>query len=446
MIENRAGQDAAEPPTSRSEVAADAVTSSAPDPAISEEEAREPAAPGQDPDSEEASAEEDPAAFGDQAPTRFAADVAYRGRAGEHDYLVQVRHRLLDTSFTVVIDGVSHDPKAEIKAGKKAEKKAEEKAEEDTSPGSDGLCFALEDGFTTQRCTVRRPRGEKSAEEKRAEEKSAEEGDSEEKGDGGEEGFKNAEVLTITTAGLGGAGEVEVRHGFQRTVLLPEDGSPSAVRDAKRTAHPTRFALIAALAKSARFLIPLLGLGALFSGLLEPVEQWVTARVRPMIDAIARWTAPIREWIDQLLQPVREFLDAVFSPVREFLAALTRPVRDLLDWLLSLVPDIGLPNVPDWVLDLLLPVIVLVAVFLATRRALRERREKLAQSREASAVEPDEEPATSGDGENEGRAVPTRGERDAEDHEAGPDEAQEEESREGRARDEAGSGTSAAIR
>lgn len=441
MIENRAGQDAAEPPTSRSEVAADAVTSSAPDPAISGEEAREPAAPGQDPDSEEASAEEDPAAFGDQAPTRFAADVAYRGRAGEHDYLVQVRHRLLGTSFTVVIDGVSHDPKAEIKAGKKAEEKAEEKTEEGASPGSDGLRFALEDGFTTQRCTVRRPRGEKSAEEK-----STAEGDTEEKGDVGEEGFKNAEVLTITTAGLGGAGEVEVRHGFQRTVLLPEDGSPSAARDAKRTAHPTRFALIAALAKSARFLIPLLGLGALFSGLLEPVEQWVEARARPMIDAIARWTAPIREWIDQVLQPVREFLDAVFSPVREFLAALTRPVRDLLDWLFSLVPDIGLPNVPDWVLDLLLPVIVLVAVFLATRRALRERREKLAQSREAASAEPDEEPATSGDRENEGRAAPTREERDAEDHEAEPDEAQEEESSEGRARDEAGSGTSAAIR
>lgn len=365
----------------------------------------------------------EPPAFGDRAPTRFAADVAYRGRAGKHDYLVQVRHRLLDTSFTVVIDGVAHDPKAEIKA--------EKKADEDAPPGGDGLRFALEDGFTTLRCTVRRPRDEKGAEEKSAEQE----------GDEGEESFKNAEVLTITTAGLGGAGEVEVRHGFQHTVLLPDEESPSAARDAKRTAHPTRFALIAALTKSARFLIPLLGLGALFGGLLEPVERWIEARVRPMVDAIARWTAPVREGIDQLLQPVREFLNAVFSPVREFLAALMRPVRDFLDWLFGLLPDIGLPNIPDWVLDILLPVIVLVAVFLATRRGLRERREKLAQGREASAAEPDEERAASGDDENKSRTAPTPEERNTEGQEAGPDEARDDEER-----DEAGSGTSAAVR
>lgn len=405
----------------------------------------------------------EPPAFGDQAPTRFAADVAYRGRAGKHDYLVQVRHRLLDTSFTVVIDGVAHDPKAEIKA--------EKKADEDAPPGGDGLRFALEDGFTTLRCTVRRPRDEKGAEEKsaeqgsaegksadegRADEGSADEGRAEEEGDEGEESFKNAEVLTITTAGLGGAGEVEVRHGFQHTVLLPDEESPSAARDAKRTAHPTRFALIAALTKSARFLIPLLGLGALFGGLLEPVERWIEARVRPMVDAIARWTAPVREWIDQLLQPVREFLNAVFSPLREFLAALMRPVRDVLDWLFGLLPDIGLPNIPDWVLDILLPVIVLVAVFLATRRGLRERREKLAQSRDASAAAPDEEPAASGDDENKSRTEPTPEQRDAEGQEAGPDDAQDDvprddearddEARDDEARDEAGSGTSAAVR
>src|SRR5699024_12353754 len=72
-----------------------------------------------------AEVEEDVAApFGSQEPTRVAADVSYRGRVGEHDYLVRVRHRLLDTSFTVEIDGVAHDPKAEAKAGQAGEKAA----------------------------------------------------------------------------------------------------------------------------------------------------------------------------------------------------------------------------------------------------------------------------------------------------------------------------------
>src|SRR5699024_9005373 len=45
--------------------------------------------------------------------SRFAADVDYTGHTGHHDYVVRARHRLLDTTFPVVIDGVEHDPKAE---------------------------------------------------------------------------------------------------------------------------------------------------------------------------------------------------------------------------------------------------------------------------------------------------------------------------------------------
>ncbi|MDN5822271.1 MAG: hypothetical protein L0H39_12380, partial [Brachybacterium sp.] len=52
----------------------------------------------------------------DSPPSRLAADVEYSGRAGGHDYLVRARHRLLETTFTVVIDDVEHDPKAEEKA------------------------------------------------------------------------------------------------------------------------------------------------------------------------------------------------------------------------------------------------------------------------------------------------------------------------------------------
>src|SRR5690625_872788 len=70
------------------------------------------------PDAKEVTA----APFGSQEPTRVAADVVYRGRVGEHEYLVQVRHRLLDSSFTVEIDGVAHDPKAEEKARTRSKK------------------------------------------------------------------------------------------------------------------------------------------------------------------------------------------------------------------------------------------------------------------------------------------------------------------------------------
>lgn len=311
-------------------------------------------------------AQEEDVPFGEHPATRFAADVEYSGRAGEHDYLVRVRHRLLDTSFTVVIDGTEHDPKAEEKARKDREKReasdgdatGDDAARDDAiddNAADDDLQFGLDEGFSTLRCTVRRRR---------------EDGE-----------IKDCEVLTIRTAGLGGAGEVEVRHGFRTTLLVPTEGSPSALRDEKRTAHPTRYALIAALAKAAKFLVPLLGLGALFGGLLDPVEEWIEARLRPVVDAIVRATQPIRDWIGEVTRPVREFLDALLSPVQELIAAILRPIGEAVRWLLDLLPDIGLPfSVPGWLVDVLVPVIVVIAVFTATHRALRTRREKLAET------------------------------------------------------------------
>ncbi|MEJ6541624.1 hypothetical protein AB0I24_03275 [Brachybacterium paraconglomeratum] len=321
------------------------------------------------------------APFGEHPATRFAADVEYSGRAGEHDYLVRVRHRLLDTSFTVVLDGVEHDPKAEEKARKAREKReaSDDDATGDDATGDDAtgddatrddatrddaiddnaadddLQFGLDEEFSTLRCTVRRRR---------------EDGE-----------IKDCEVLTIRTAGLGGAGEVEVRHGFRTTLLVPAEGSPSALRDEKRTAHPTRYALIAALAKAAKFLIPLLGLGALFGGLLDPVEEWIEARIRPVVAAVAQATQPIRDWIGEVTRPVREFLDALLSPIQELIAAILRPIGEAVRWLLDLLPEIGLPfSVPGWLVDVLVPVIVVIAVFTATHRALRTRREKLAET------------------------------------------------------------------
>src|SRR5699024_2526307 len=123
------------------------------------------------------------------------------------------------------------------------------------SPPADGLRFRLEENFTVTYCTVRRP---------------------DEDGD-----LTDAEVIAVRTAGLGGAGEGDVRQGLTRRPLAPDEDSPSAARDRRRTAHPTRFALIAALTKAAAYLIPLLGLGALFSGVLEPVIAWIVRTVSP---------------------------------------------------------------------------------------------------------------------------------------------------------------------
>src|SRR5699024_10604371 len=281
--------------------------------------------------------------------SRFAADVDYTGHTGHHDYVVRARHRLLDTTFTVVIDGVEHDPKAEETARKAREKEeagqVADRADEDGRDGpadgedaADGLRFTLEDGFTTLRCTVQRPQEDGS--------------------------HKEAEVITIRTAGLGGAGEVEVRHGFRRTVLVPAEGSPSAARDAKRTAHPTRYALIAALARSMRYLLPLLGFGALFSGLLDPLDEWVEARVRPLVESVARAIAPLRDWFAELLQPLWDALAWLLRPVNAVLEWLLSPVRELLAWLMGLLPEFELPfDVPGWVVNVVIAAIVVVSVF-----------------------------------------------------------------------------------
>lgn len=314
-----------------------------------------------------------PAAFGSQEPTRVAADVAYRGRVGEHDYLVRVRHRLLDTSFTVEIDGIVHDPKAEQKAratqsaktGGPEPDRSEAPAFSNEPPvlPDDGLQFRFEEHFTTLYCTVRRP---------------------DEDGD-----LKDAEVLTVRTAGLGGAGEVDVRLGLTRRPLAPDAGSPSAVRDRKRTAHPTRYALLAAVTKAAAFLIPLLGLGALFSGILQPVREWVAGLVTAIIEAVAGVVSPVLDWIDELLRPIREFIDALTRPIRDVVAALLQPVRDLVDWLRGLLPELSLPfDVPGWVVDLAVPVIIVLVVFALTYRRLRTRRERLEAARASAAEGP----------------------------------------------------------
>lgn len=329
---------------------------------------QDPSADG--PEASGETADEEQPEFGTQKPTRFAADVEYRGRAGGHDYLVRVRHRLLDTTATVVIDGVEHDPQAEEKALKAAEtgEKGEKGAEPDRSPAgvgppgeepgadqatpTDDLRFRCEEGFSSLRITVRRP--------------------------GSDGDHADAEVIKVRTVGLGGAGEVDVHRSFGRVLLVPADGTPSAAREVKRTAHPTRYALVTALAKSARYLIPLLGLGALFSGLLDPLMDWAEARVRPAVEAVAAFLAPIRDWVSELTRPVREFI-----------AALLRPVAEFRDWLMDLlfgwIPEFSLPfSIPEWVVDVAVPAVLVLVVFVATFRELRRRGKRLEATRKAS--------------------------------------------------------------
>src|SRR5699024_1427267 len=136
------------------------------------------------------------------------------------------------------------------------------------------------------------------------------------------------------------------------------------------------------LARSMRYLLPLLGFGALFSGLLDPLEEWIEARVRPLVEAVARAIAPLRDWLAELLQPLRDALAWLLQPVNAFLEWVLSPVRELLAWLLGLLPVFELPfAVPGWVVDVLIAVIVVGAVFAATRRGLQERRKKLAETR-----------------------------------------------------------------
>lgn len=291
------------------------------------------------------------AAFGEREPSRFGADVEYRGRAQGHEYVARVRHRLLETSLLLEIDGVEHDPAAEEKALKAAEKaERDEVAEGDDGPtGADDLRFRIDDGFATLRCTVLRRDSD------------------------GE--HTDHELVTVRTAGLGGAGEVEVSRGLRTDPLIPAEGSPSALRDEKRAAHPTRFAALAAVRRAAGYLIPLLGLGAMFSNLLRPVREWVASLLRPVVEAIGAVVNPVLEVIGDLLHPVRDLL-----------AAVLRPVARALDWLRDLllgwIPDLSLPfSVPDWVPDVVVPLIVVLLVFRATLSGIRRRSAALEEAR-----------------------------------------------------------------
>ncbi|WP_193636218.1 hypothetical protein [Brachybacterium subflavum] len=303
---------------------------------------REPAVEGTGPEGSDGAGESDEG-FGAHRATRFGADVHYEGRRDGHDYIAQVRHRFLDTEAVILLDGVRHDPKSE-KALAKADR-----AEDVTT--ADGLALKLEEGFFRSTITVRRPTANGT--------------------------MKDREKLVVRTTTLGGAGEVDVV-GADELVgspLVPAEGSPSAAREARKADHPVRFGLIAAGAQAARFLVPLLGLGALLSGLLDPVTRWIGRRVEPVITWIDEATRGVRTWIGEVTRPVREVVDAILEPIRRFLGWLWNL---LFGW----IPEIHLGiDVPDWILDYLVPVLVVVVVFVVTIGTIRDRRERLEKAR-----------------------------------------------------------------
>lgn len=278
--------------------------------------------------------------------------TVYRGTQHGHDYVVLAQHPLLEAKAVLVIDGIFHDPSAET-----------ESREDPATPGdavlgatdgkasgeTDGLAFTVRTGMSKTTYTVRRPDGE------------------------GE--LKDAEQIIVRTA-LRGKGEVDVADslGMRERPLVPEEGSASAAREARRAAHPLRFAIFAAAARAAGYLIPILGIGALFSGLLEPVVRWIGERVEPVTSWIAEVTAPIRDGI-------------------------ARVMSFLFGW----IPDIpwprfsvDLPQLPGWLSDVLLPVIIVLLAGMSVWTRLRRRSQHLEQSsgeRAATAPGDEEDPA-----------------------------------------------------
>lgn len=247
--------------------------------------------------------------------------TVYRGRVKGHDYEVRARHGMVDTTATVIIDGVAHEH-GKDKHGKDEERTAGAESGE--------LTIRTEEAFGKAVYTVRRVNAKGK--------------------------LRDAEQIVVRTAGFGGKGEVDVLGSIDptdisRTPLAPAHGSASWQREQRRLARPVRFALGSAAFTAAKFLVPLLGIGALFGWLLRPAREAVESAVRPPVEAVAEFLRPVGDLIGR----VKEYL---------------------LGW----VPDLAvtLPfDVPGWVVDVAVPGVVVLVVFVATLVRLRKRRRQL---------------------------------------------------------------------
>lgn len=116
-----------------------------------------------------------------------------------------------------------------------------------------------------------------------------------------------------------------------------------------------RYAALAALRESARYLLPLLGIGAYLALLAEPAEKAVEEKARP-----------VTSWLGRLLEPVGEAL----APVGRFLGGV---LELLLGW------------IPDWFTGIAIPIAVVALVFASTLMKARQRELKLEEARRRAA-------------------------------------------------------------
>ncbi|MGR6092052.1 hypothetical protein ACU4IU_15930 [Brevibacterium sp. CSND-B09] len=172
------------------------------------------------------------------------------------------------------------------------------------------------------------------------------------------------EEIHVTSAAMGGAGEVEVRKDLDVVPLLPEAGSRSEARERRRAAHPERYALVSGVTTLVRLLLPLLGLGALLAWLFDTIARWMKDHLWP-------WFEPIAHWLQSVLAPVGEFFEWLFNL--------------LFGW----IPDISL-GVPDWVMTTLRIGLLVLLAYFASRSNLKRRQRKLEEARIPQSVEPNE--------------------------------------------------------
>lgn len=278
-------------------------------------------------------------------PSRSQVATTYSGHALGHDYLVTVRHAPWRTKILALsIDDVEHIPATIDSDTASASIEADADADADgfdgteTDAGDEKPVEVGVSGWLAVRITVKRPNDEGELDDK--------------------------EVIHVSTAALGGAGEVEVRSGLTIAPLLPEPGSRSEARDLKRSAKPNTFALIAGLTTAARLIVPLLGLGALFAFITEPIKKWLSRLLSPILD-------PFFAWLGQLLEPVGRFL-----------MVIVRFIGRVIDFLFGWLPSLHLPfDIPDWVWTSARIALLAFVAYSVSRSNLKRRQKRLEEAK-----------------------------------------------------------------
>lgn len=274
--------------------------------------------------------------------SRFRTATTYSGHAPGHDYKVTVNHSPWRTKvLALAIDDVEHIPATDTADASSTTIESQNSDKTDTDDEGSKHAEVSASGWLNVRITVKRPTVEGK--------------------------LVDREVIYVNTAALGRAGEVEVRSDLDVSPLLPEPGSRSEARDLKRTARPNTFALIAGLTTALRLIIPLLGLGALFAFITEPVKAWLSRHLSPILD-------PIFAWLGQRLEPAGRLL-----------MAIGRFIGSVIDFLFGWLPSFHLPfDTPDWVWTSAKIALLALVAFSVSRSNLKRRQKQLEQTQSRS--------------------------------------------------------------